>query len=198
MIYRQKKKRVIQETAEWIEQEKTAWAKEKLRLIEQAKAAGYQEGFRVGEQTGIAQYDSLIAKINEFADTAQKDYVRTISQADDAIMQIAIAAADKILRRQLQHNPEAFYEIVVACIQEAGDAAKITIFVHPQQYEMLIHQKNELQNLLDENAKLLIKVSKTIPEFSCILEHPLGQIDASVDTQLGQIRQALEEIRAGK
>lgn len=191
------KEQTMQETAAWVEREKTNWYKEKQQWIEQAKASGYKEGWQAGEKAGAAKYDSLIEKMNELSDAAQKDYLSTIAQSDSSIMEIAIAAAGKIMRHQLQNDPSAFQEIVRACIEDAGNADVITILVHPDQYETLLHQKYELQNLLDENARLSIKVNKEIPEYGCILEHPLGQIDAGVDSQLSQIRQALEEIKNG-
>ncbi|MDY0405887.1 flagellar assembly protein FliH [Virgibacillus sp. 179-BFC.A HS] len=191
----EQKNKLIQQTNERIKGEQAKWEEQKQQLMEQAQKEGYAKGFQSGEQKGKQTYDDVIQKINAMAELAKKDYYATIAQSKDAILDIAIASANKILRQQLPDHPELFQRVVNDCISEINDVSDVTIYVHPNQYEIVIQQKHELQQLLQEDARLLVKVKNTLPEFGCVIDCPSGQIDASVDTQLDQIRNALGEIR---
>ncbi|MFB4475339.1 flagellar assembly protein FliH, partial [Oceanobacillus caeni] len=54
--------------------------------------------------------------------------------------------------------------------------------------------KQELTQLLENNLKLSIYVKEELDVNACIVEHPFGQIDASIDTQLSQIKQILQDV----
>jgi len=109
------------------------------------------------------------------------------------IVKLAVRSAEKVIKQQLSEHPESFLEIVKAAIHELKDHAVVSIFLHPDNYEHVLKQKDELRQLLDAETKLAIYIREDLEKNSCLIEHPYGQIDASVDTQLDQIRQALEE-----
>lgn len=51
--------------------------------------------------------------------------------------------------------------------------------------------------LFEETKRISIYADDTLLVNSCIVEHPYGQIDATIDTQLEQVRNALLEIASG-
>lgn len=185
---------LLQETKKKIEQEKQQWEKEREQWIEEAKTLGYNAGFKEGKEEGRLTYQQLLDEANTITDTALKDYHATVEKSTETILDLSIHTAEKIMNRQLTDEPNKFNDIVMAAISEIKDQPIISIYLHPTNYKAVVQQKGELVQLLENEAKLSIYTRENIAEHSCLIEHPFGQIDASIDTQLGQIRSALQTV----
>lgn len=190
---KEEKDRMLYEAVNEIKLEKENWATEKANLIEQANDEGYQAGFKEGESEGINQYSEILTKANQIMDATTADYHQTLEKSDGVIIEIAIYIAEKIIKDQISKESNLFENVIKAAIDEIKDQPIISIYVHPNDYEFVLSQKQELRNILDGDAKIAVYADYKMKENSCLIKHPFGQIDASVDTQLGQIRHALEE-----
>lgn len=177
-----------------IEKEKESWINEKQRLVEEAKNEGYQAGFEQGKNESLHVYHETINNANRIVDLVKVDYQVTLEKTEEVIVQIAMHTAEKIINQQLQENPEQFVHIVKTALKEIKDQTVISIYLHPANYENVLQQKAELKRILEQETKLSLYIDEELKENSCIIEHPFGRIDASIDTQLEKIREALEEL----
>lgn len=188
------KDRMLSHAIEEIKSEKEKWSTEKARLVEEAHDQGYQAGFTQGENQSSEQYSVLLAKANEIMTAATTDYHETLDKSGDVIIKIAVHVAEKIINTQIAEDSNVFLDVIKAAIGEIKDQSIVSIYLHPNDYELVLEHKNELRNSLEGDAKLTIYVDQTMTEHGCVIEHPFGRIDASLDTQLKQIRTALEEL----
>ncbi|MFC0301425.1 flagellar assembly protein FliH [Virgibacillus soli] len=191
LLIRQEQTRLLEETEKRILEEKQLWETEKESLKRTAEELGYKDGYEHGKEQSLADFQSLIAQANDVVKSAQKDYVQTIEKSDEEIIAIAIRVAEKIINQQILSQPESFQPIITAAIQVIKDKSMITIHVHPEQYEIVLQQKDELLQIMEEDCKLLVLVDESLPINGCVIEHPYGEMDVSVDTQLNEIRKAL-------
>lgn len=190
----QRKATMLAEVQTEINKARENWEEEKAVLMEAAEKAGYEAGFQAGKKASIEQYESLLAEANNIVDLVKVDYQKTLEQTEDAITDIAIHTAEKILGEKLNESPEKFLEIVRLALKEINDQSIVSIYLHPNNYETVLAQKTELTRMLEKDTKLSLYIDEELPENSCIIEHPFGQIDASIDTQLEAIRNALKEL----
>ena len=109
-------------------------------------------------------------------------------------MELAVHVAEKILKVQLNDEPKSFLPIVLSAIETIKDQSMVSIYLHPNNYEEVIQQKDELIRSLDGDTKVSIYIDHKLKEHACVIEHPFGQIDASIDTQLQQLRKALLDV----
>lgn len=177
-----------------VKKEKDSWAQEKQQWIEEAKREGYQVGFEQGKTESLNTYHETIDQANRIVDLANTDYQITLEKTEDVIIQLAMHTAEKIIEQKLNEKPEQFAHIVKNALKEIKDQAVISIYLHPVNYENVLQQKSELKRILEYDTKLSLYIDEKLKENSCIIEHPFGRIDASVDTQLEKIREALEEV----
>lgn len=188
------KNRMLTEAIEEIKSEKDNWSEERANLIKQANEEGYQAGFAEGESQSIDQYSEILAKANEIMDKATMDYHKTLEESDEVIIKIAIYVAEKIIKDQISKDSNVFKNVVESAINEIKDQSIVSIYLHPNNYEFILTQKKELRNSLDGDAKIAIYADHKMTENACLIKHPFGQIDASIDTQLKQIRSALDSL----
>lgn len=177
-----------------IEKEKANWKNEKENLINEAKEKGYEDGFLSGKQESLNQYRHLLEEANQIIHKATEDYHATLEKSEETIIELATYISEKILKQKLKEEPAIFISMVKDAIKQIEEQSEIRIFLHPKQYEFVLEQKDELMTMLGNEIKLSILIKDELQENSCILEHPFGRIDASVDTQLEQLRQILQDI----
>ncbi len=58
----------------------------------------------------------------------------------------------------------------------------------------MINVKQEIEQTIGNQASLSIFPNKELAKYSCIIETPFGQIDASIDTQLTELKTKLIDL----
>lgn len=187
------KQKLLESIRTVVQQEKQAWQEQKEIEQKEAQEVGYKVGFDKGLEDAFKQYETLLQEANEITQLAKQSYDQTISKYDQAIIELAVSIGKKILITELEERPELFNNIVEQAIQDLKDSSNVEIYVHPKQYKLIVHHKEELEQMVRNEDVISVYVDQNMDEYSCLIRHPFGQIDVSIDTQLKQIKHALEE-----
>ena len=103
--------------------------------------------------------------------------------------------AQKIIKKELQQDPNVILDNILALLKGLSkDETKITLRVNPAQVSLL---KTEVPSLLEEaglDAKILVVPDDSIMEGGCVVTTTNGVIDATIETQLAVISEALRGI----
>lgn len=194
----QEKEKLLQSVREEISAEKEKWEQEKQVLEKEGYQEGYDLGLTEGKQVAKKQYHHLVDQVNHLVNVATIDYHKTLEQSEHMIVDLSIKTAEKIIKQKINEDPKLYLNIITAAIQEIKDQSVISIYLHPENYESIMKQKGELSNSLDGDTKLAIYIDQKMTENECLIEHPFGQIDASIDTQLQQIQNILHQVTQEK
>lgn len=189
-----KTEQMLLEANEEITQLKNKWQEEKQQLIEQTKSQAYQAGFEEGKNAAFQEYEQLIAQARTIVKQANEDYEKIVEESDTTILELGIKAAEKIVNKKLKDEPEYFLSIVQSLLNEVKELEQVSVYVHPDQYEMVLEQKQELQLIMDHQANLSIYPKNTLKPFQCFVESSFGRVDASIDSQLGELRSKLSNL----
>src|SRR5699024_10323875 len=188
-----KKQSMIEEMSAYIYREKEAWEITKEEEKALAKEEGLKKGFDQGIVEAIEKYDGLLQQANKIVENAEKDYYKTVEKHQMTVLQLAVQVAKKIIQGKISEDPNTFLHLVKSAIEQLIDTSNVAIYLHPNDHAFLYEQKDELEQLLDDDEILSLYIDQDLNEGDCLIKHPFGQIDASVDTQLTQVKQALEE-----
>ncbi|KAF1681143.1 flagellar assembly protein FliH [Bacillus sp. SKDU12] len=173
-----------------IEQEKNDWSAEKQKLIEEAKAEGFEQGMALGKAEAMQQYAELISQANSITEMSRKAVEDKLEDANGEIVELAVALAKKVWQ-QTSDDKEAFLLLVKQVINEVKEYDDISIYVDPYYYETVFQQKDEIQHLLHKECRFGIYADEKAQKGTCFIETPFGRVDASVDTQLMQLKDKL-------
>ncbi|WP_458413902.1 flagellar assembly protein FliH [Schinkia sp. CFF1] len=188
----------LHEMMHQIEIEKQNWDTEKEHWIEMAKNEGYEEGLNLGKQDGFNEYKTFIDLAKETVSLSKQDYEKNVEQAEMTILHLGLKTAEKIIGFTLDVNPEAFMNLVKRVIKEVKDHQDVQIHVHPLYYDLLISQKEEIKAFFTNPiTELYIIPDDELEQTDCVIESSFGRIDASIDTQLHEIKMKLIQILEG-
>ncbi|MDC3414138.1 flagellar assembly protein FliH [Aquibacillus sp. 3ASR75-11] len=176
-----------------IKEGKDALEQSRKSMLAEAENKGYQDGLQAGQAEGREQYQQYLKEAQDVLKLAKKDYATILQQSEQTILALALKAASKIVRMKLEEEPDYFIEIVKGVLKEVRDQDNISVYAHPNDYPLLLNQKEELQTILRTQADLMMYPDGDLPIGSCIVESSFGRIDASIDSQLIEIRTKLFE-----
>jgi flagellar assembly protein FliH len=180
-----------------LKQEKLNWEQEKVNLMNEAKNEGYQSGWKEGESQGYAQYHSYITDAQKVITAAKNDYHSYLESSEKTILELALKIASKIVATKIEDDQKYFLSLVKKAVKEVKNFSETQIHVHPTQYEFLLSKKDDLLSIFTHDTNLVIYPDSDLREGNCIIESPSGRIDAGIDTQLTEIKNALIECLEG-
>ncbi|MBT2660212.1 flagellar assembly protein FliH [Bacillus sp. ISL-45] len=185
------------EEAEQIRQqiylEKQEWEQQSSLLAEESRQLGFEQGYQEGKNQGYAEYRQTILFAQETVEAAKRDYQNHIESAEKVILDLGVKIAGKILGEKLA-AAEGFLTLVKRALKNSRDYKDIQLHVHPKHYQDLLSQKEELIAIFPKDIDFYIYPDDELEETSCIIESENGRIDASVDSQLEEIKIKLFEM----
>lgn len=176
------------------------------KLKQQAYEIGYQEGFAAGQQEGLQagsqEAESTMQQLLIDAENkarhiiacADQEYKESIISAERQIVELALAIAGKVLARELEENPMVILPIVKAALAKVCDQEQIVVRVSPEDFELVIHAKRDLQIMVGRENALSIISDHTVNCGGCVIDTPYGTVDARLDTQFDAVKKALQEV----
>ena len=162
--------------------------------IEARAAAAYQQGQAAGEaaaaQRAHARLEPVIAGLSQvIAELAgARKHFRAQAEADTVALAIAIAR--RVLNRELMADPEAMLGLVKAAFQKCDQRETHKLRVSPQDADA-IREHRERLNL---PQALEVVADGALTRGSALFETSRGDLDASVNTQLGEIERGLADV----
>ncbi len=183
---------------------------EAARLTQEAHEQGYQQGYEVGLAKGTRQgteqakqevlqqererIDTLSDQVEEFLKKANS----TLNEQMDAnaieLRDLAIAVAEKVIGVSLDSSADVIERMIRMAIEKRKRCEWVQIYVSNRSARRLV----ELSPLLATSFAALSDHVRIVPmkddePGACIIEMPGEIIDASVSTQIENIRTALSE-----
>ena len=175
-------------------QQRNSWQEEKKVLVDEAKEEGYQSGWSDGKQQGYSEYRKLIEEAREIIAAAKDDYTAYLDASEKVILDMAVKIAEKIVARKIEDD-EYFMTLVKRALKEAKESHDIRLHVHPESYDFILTQKEELHRFFHmKQICLFIRMMKCLSG-GCVIESENGRIDASIDsTIIGNANDTLTEL----
>ena len=173
--------------------------KDATALREQAQQVGRQAGVAEGRADAdrqIAdavkqQMDRRMKVMQQTVDQLAVQQSQWLAEFAQTLTGLALAAAERIVQRRLQQEPEIVLTWTEQALRHARSARSLVVAVHP---ETLAQQGNELEALL--GAAGLPEVARVEPDESVercgvVIRQDGGAVDAQLTTQLQQLEAML-------
>lgn len=163
--------------------------------MEQARESGYQAGYEDGRRHGEEAVQEHIEKARAIVEQSRADYLQKLKEAEPEIVSIAFKIAGKVIGKAVEQERGYWTSLIKTALHEVKDYDDIRIFVHPHNYEEVVQKKNELLAIVNHSTDIYIVPDQELAKEGCFIETSFGTIDASVDSQLNEIKtQLLEHI----
>lgn len=158
-------------------------------------AAGYQAGFAEGiEQARIAAFaevESAIACLRG----AEAGLAHRTEELEEEIVPaaatLAIEVAARVLRAAVSVQPERVIDVVRGAMRRAVDRERLVVRVNPEDLAICREAAPDLLATIGGIGRLDFFDDQRVTRGSCILETNAGDVDATFESQLERIHEAL-------
>ncbi|MEX2462203.1 MAG: FliH/SctL family protein [Paenibacillaceae bacterium] len=156
--------------------------------------AGYQHGLVEAEASVRASYAEMIQESQTVLNQAYGLKEDIIQEAEPFLIELSCSIAEKIIQRQLNLEPDWVVEYTQGILARRREKGLISICVAPNQFAFMQDAKDEFMLHIDSQAELQILPDATVSDHGCVIRSPFLSVDARIDTQLKEIKDALQLI----
>ena len=154
-------------------------------IQKQARSEGFEQGRREGLQAARSEVDATLLRMEQIIQAMAEPLLAVEEQVEGELLQLAIAIARQIIRRDLQVEPEQ----VVSVVREAlaalpSSSLKVRIQLHPEDAQIV---REKLIPLDDSEQPWKITDDLSLTRGGCIVEGESSRIDASVEKRLNSV-----------
>lgn len=167
-------------------------------LIAQSRQAGFEEGYNQGltqaEEALRHEYSEMLTEAQGVLDQSYKLKQQIIQESEPFLIELSTSIAEKVIGRQLTLNPEWVIELIQSVLSRRRETGIIALCVAPSQFAYIQDAREELLTSIDSQAELQIIPDSTVQDRGCVIRSSFGSIDARIDTQLKEIKSALQQL----
>ena len=185
------------------EEARKAVEQELEELRDQARQDGYNSGYAQGMddalKEGRRQIDAMskeqIQSVERFLQAAARERDRIFDDCREDMKDLALAIAEKVIRVSLKNSSDILLRMVDAATDTHKRCEWARIYVADSDLEGKAFTMPELTEQLGHVAERIRVIPMADDEpGTCIVELPDVILDASVSTQLGNIKELLSDI----
>ena len=157
--------------------------------VREAQAAGVREGEAAGRAGAMAEVQPVLDRLARSIDEISGLRARLRAEAEADLVQLSLAIARRVLRREIALDPEALHGLILGALAKLAGQEIARVRVHPAHAAALTACLQ--QNLNTDRVEILADPSR---EAGAILfETPRGNLDAGVESQLQEIERGLAD-----
>ena len=176
------------------------------KQAETIKEEAYETGFKQGVEEGISkgieeinqdmkfQIEEAVEKAQRIVKIAEQQTKENILKAEQQIIEIAVAIAEKVIPQQFNDMPQLVLPLVKSALEKVRDQENLNIRVSPEDYELVLLAKYEFQMMIGKENAIVITADKTIENGGCVIETDSGTVDARVSTQIDVLKKAVMDV----
>jgi flagellar assembly protein FliH len=187
---------LINAKAEWEvyrKQQEESFEETKRIQLSQAEDEGFTKGYEAGISEGQKSIQKDVQEAKHIVQLAKQDYEQKLEEASGEILELAMKVAEKIVSQTLETTSSAWVSLVKEAITEVREQEEVKLYVAPAWYETTLSHKKELEGIALHTRELLIFPDDSLSTNGCVIETSFGQLEASVDSQLKEIKRLLSE-----
>jgi len=153
-----------------------------------------KKGFLEGKEEARKKCEELLKEAEIIRERAQEEHDRILAGMEKEIISLVLSISRKVISDELKNNRERIIDIVRQGISKCTYKKSLILKVSCEDYDFLISNRDLLLSKFDEIKDIDIRKDYSLETGSCIVETPLGNVDAGANTKMKKIEESFLEI----
>lgn len=164
---------------------------EEIQSVEEIR----EEAFKEGIQAGLAQADNnlnepLQALANALEDISGLRATLLKENAGD-MLKLIMAIAEQVIHCEVSIKEDVILATLDGALDAAIESDEYHIKINPDDFTVVTEKKPELVASITGLKNITLETDQKIIRGGCLIESDLGQVDATIDGRLDEIRHHL-------
>ena len=178
---------------------------EAIRVVDDARRSGqeqgYKQGYEQGTQTAVEEQDVILKEALKFymedikkaVEKLESQKASIISDYLDELRDLAVTIAEKVIGVSLKSSGEIIERMILTSAEQSKNRQWAKIYLSKHDADLIMEGDAKiLDSLQDISEHIKITVMENEDPGTCIVEFPDQIVDASVKTQIQNIKDILE------
>lgn len=153
---------------------------------------GYTEGYAQGAKQARQEVQATLDELTQMIGVVEQKGSELFARYESDLQSLAVAIAQKIIRRELIEDPSAIRSILQSVLSAYRDVAWVTITVSEGTAAKMAEMEPGIVKALQEVSKnIKIAGSPNMKEGDCVIDLPDRRIDAGIDSQMSRVKMVL-------
>lgn len=159
--------------------------------IEEAYRRGLEEGRAQGREEVRRQLAADLALVAELSRQWHRLVSQALQHAEVTIVRLAYEIAKKIIRQEIQANPDLIQFVVREAVRRISNASRAVISLNPADLERLEGESELFRELRESVEHITLRGDESISPGGCTVDTDVGFVDATLESQLEEIERSL-------
>jgi len=167
-----------------------AAAADKLRRTEKASYdRGFREGVAFQKEETAPVAEELARLVREIGGLKQ----RIFSASEKEMLRLVLAVAEKVIHREASLQADVILHVLRNAMRSVVDREGMKIRLNPRDFRHIMEVKQDFLQSIDGVRNVLFEEDAGIGPGGAMIETSFGEVDARLEQQIEEIRNALEE-----
>jgi len=159
--------------------------------FEQGRAEGQQQGRQDALKQHTDALDSMTSAWMDALETWNERRREMLHDADADLLSLAVALAERIVRRQIVCDPDVIVDQLSQVIRDMANPSKLDVRIHPDDRSLLEDAMPRVLASMVDAPQVSLRDDERIERGGCLVQAGRGIVDATIATQLDRIAEAL-------
>lgn len=151
-----------------------------------AQQQGYNDGIARAQGEVQGQLMEAIAAVT----AAQNERHQFAQENQQALADLALKIARKVIGAHLVADPELVARIVESTVADLEPTTSLKVHVNPAEVAIVEQSRAELERMVTGPGTIEIVSDANVDLGGVVLESPVGEVDARIETKLGVLETA--------
>lgn len=161
---------------------------EKMIAVEkresEAHQVGSESGYQAGYEEGLGSFQAMLQSLGEVIDNIKLQEQAIYDASLEHIQLFVKTYVEKVIGLLSKATTDAVLHNIQTALQEVHRANSIKVIVGSQDYEAINAVKDQFDILFSPVKKVELLEDKNMSPGGCLLETELGNVDATIDSQM--------------
>lgn len=157
----------------------------------------YREGLEQGAQKGREQFEASLAQCTEALESAseaiQAAHERFVDSLEPQVVALVKSLVTRVIDTERRTNPEVLQQTVRRALEKLAGQYAVTLHLHPDDLAAIQAHEVALLDGVPGVESLQLVPSDGVQPGGCIARSESMEVDARLETLLGQVLDALTE-----
>ncbi len=157
--------------------------------LEEARREGHRQAMNEAAGALVQAADALSQALDEVS----RLRATLLKNSTEDMVRLVMAIAEQVVGAEIDTRPEFVLETLKSALQHALKADEYQVRVHPEDLALVVEHKPLFLAAVSGLRDLRFSADDGVSRGGCVVESHLGQVDATIDSRLDEIRQRLQE-----
>jgi len=182
------KRNVNEEMRHYRDSQLQSIQEELVQLKATAKQEGYEEGYNEGKENFLLYSESFFEYFNALKASKQED----LKVKREFIISLSLSIAEHIISKQIQKDSSLFETLFMEAIEKITEKDVVAFTINPEDKKLFDTLQETFKEKFKEIQRLEVRMDEAIMRGGCTIDTNLGFIDATVNSKLEIIKQAID------